>query len=405
MSERKKALLILTGGRGLPDLLVVKYLITHEDIDTIVYITTDIGLPASVYITNFIRNTYKKEVQVLGTVDAYEENNIKERCEEALKIDLDAEWIIHSTSAPKVIGIYGHDIARKYGIPYWILDTHGRQVWSLIKGSNVKDENLFTVSCKEYMAAYGRNCVTAKGDPYQNRIYTMFPVAQIMVDHLQETLIFIRGLRKEQDANDKPLPSLVRKVEIEALPLVQILADKYEIFSSSCPLQEVNEIECTFINKETLDFFKGDWLELYVWKMVKDANFVDDCFWGQKIIVDQKIEKTLPTNEIDVALTYQGKLLMAECKTKASKKIFDSEELDKLYSIANLIGGDLVKQVFITIYPEPAKDSKIRESFESFKRQAEVRHIEVVTGDRVHEIVSILRKMLMRTSTTSSTTK
>src|SRR6266699_1278732 len=54
-------------------------------------------------------------------------------------------------------------------------------------------------------------------------------------------------------------------------------------------------IECSIRDTDTLEFLKGDWLEVYVWKEAINAGFADDCQWGYKIVAE------LPLNELDMA--------------------------------------------------------------------------------------------------------
>ncbi len=374
----KKALLLLTGGRSLPDMLVIKYMRP----DIIMNITTTRGLTTATDFQKFVLTQWNCQMTILDPVDPYNENSIVSRCEEALALAPDADWIIHSTSSPKVIGIYAYDVARKHNIPYWILDTAGKQVVSLIKDRAVDTETLFTANVKEYMGAYGRVCEIPRGAAYQEKTKAWYPVAQALLSDHEATQTLLQGLNKAK--GDKPSHPLTPFVGLKAETLVRSLV-KYAFLTITDKTSE--GLECTIASEEMWQFLKGDWLEFYVWHEAEKASFTDDCQWGQKIVVDQKLAITLPSNELDIALTYQARLLIAECKT--SKKPFDSEDLDKLYSIANLLGGDFVKQVFITSCPRPNGEN---EQFDNFKRQADVRRISIVTGDQLLNVGEMLQR-------------
>src|SRR5579875_2777251 len=144
-----KALLLLTGGRGIPDLLVVKYL--HPDV--ILNLTTTQGLKTAQSLKSFVENHFDCQLEILPTIDPYDEQNIKSACKAALQCYPGAEWIIHFTSSPKVVGIYAHDIAREYNIPYWFLDTDGKQVISLVRenSDDINCDKLYKVTVEEYI--------------------------------------------------------------------------------------------------------------------------------------------------------------------------------------------------------------------------------------------------------------
>ncbi len=394
-----RALLLLTGGRSVPDMLVVKYLSIHWQLDTIVNITTERGLKIAENFRNFVQAQFHHDIKILDTIDPYKEKDIVERCEEALKLEPKAEWIMHCTTSPKVVGIYAHDVARRNGIPYWILDTARKQLVSLVKEYEVDNEELFNASVKEYMGAYERVCEIPRGEAYQERAKSWYPVAMLLLSDHDATQKFLQGLRNA--SNDRPSHPLTPTVAIQAKQLAEKLEDYGFLTITS---SNINEFQCTIKDDEMCKFLSGDWLEFYVWHEAKSASFADDCQWGHKIIVDQKLAATLPSNELDLALTYKGRLLIAECKT--SKKPFgNSEDLDKLYSIANLLGGDFVKQVFITSSPKPDGSSKgLEDQFNNFKRQAEVRRIVVITGDQLQNIGVLLQHEIGADKLTLTTT-
>lgn len=374
--EKKKALLLLTGGRGVPDLLVVK----HIHPDTIFNITTTQGLKDANSLKEFSRSHFYCDIEVLSTVDPFNEEEIRERCLEALRREPDAEWIMHFTSSPKVVGIYAHDIARALGIPLLFLDTAGEQVVSLIKDYPVDTKELFKATVEEYIGAYGRTYEIPKSLDYRQNAESWYPIAQVLAQMPEATQFLLKAVREAPNSGSP----LSRKVNIQAEQLVLQLS---AVGVLDITTRTADTLECTIRDSDTLEFLKGDWLEVYVWHEATEAGFADDCQWGYKIVVDQKIAATLPSNELDLALTYKARLLIAECKT--SKDPFDPFFLDKLYSIANLVGGGYVRQVFVTNCPRPQEKS---DRFDNFSRQAEVRRISVVTGDQLSSIGALLRQ-------------
>ncbi len=359
-------------------MLVVKYLRP----DIVFNITTEKGLKDAQNFKEFALKRFKCKVELLPTIDPYKEQDIKDRCREALRSEPNAEWTMHFTGSPKIVGIYAHDLAREHGIPLWFLDTEGRQVVSLVKDGEVNCEELFKASVQEYMGAYGRTCETAKDQTYRDHAESWHNVAQVLVQMPEATYIVLEALREAQ-RNKIPLtPSIDRRTE----PLLQYLI-AWGVLSIA--EQTSNMLHCTITNIEKRDFLLGDWLEVYVWQEAINAGFADDCQWGYKIPVDQKIAATLPSNELDLALTYRARLLIAECKT--SRDPFDPKFLDKLYAVANLVGGGYVRQVFVTNCPRPQGKN---ERFDNFSRQAEVRRISVITGEQLMNVGTLLQQLI-----------
>ena len=366
--EKKKALLLLTGGRSVPDMLVIKYL--HPD--AAFNITTAQGLKDANNLKEFSRSHFQCDIEVLPTIDPFDEQQIKERCVEVLSREPDAEWIMHFTGSPKVVGIYAHDIARERSIPLLFLDTGGEQVVSLIKDYPIDTKQLFKASVEEYMRAYGRTCEIPKSAIYRRQAESWYNISQVLARQPEMTQILLAGLRGNN--------TLAAKISVQAEPLLQQIASFGALTLTG---RTTDTVECNIRDNDTLEFLKGDWLEVYVWKEAINAGFADDCQWGYKIVAE------LPSNELDMALTYKARLLIAECKT--SRNPFETDHLYKLHSVAELVGGNYVRQVFITNCPRPKTNN---ESFDNFCRQADVRHIFVVTGEQLTDIGPLLKQQI-----------
>lgn len=165
-----KTLLLLTGGRGVPDMLVVKYLRP----DTILNLTTSQGLKTAQNLKSFVESHFHCQMEILPTIDPYNEQDIKDACKAALLRYPEADWVIHFTSSPKIVGIYAHDVAREYNTPYWFLDTDGKQVVSLVRGSDVNNNELYNATVEEYMGSYGRTYEIPKSQTYRKKANSGF---------------------------------------------------------------------------------------------------------------------------------------------------------------------------------------------------------------------------------------
>ncbi len=363
-----KALPLLTGGRGVPDMLVIKYLRP----DIVFNLTTTQGLKAAESLKQFASLEFDVNIEILPAIDPFKENEIKTACKNALIRLPDAEWIIHFTSSPKIVGIYAHEVARDMNIPCWFLDTDGKQVISLVKDTPVDNEGLFKASVKEYIGAYGRTYEIPKSPSYRKEAEGWYPVARELALNPNMAQILLAGVKGNKlltHTVDAKIMPLLRQLEaMDALTIEYIQEENIIYTIKSINMQE---------------FLQGDWLEVYVWYEAVEAGFANDCQWGYKIRAE------LPSNELDLALTYKARLLIAECKTLS--KPFNPELLYKLHSVADLVGGNYVRQIFITNHVKPNDKN---ESFENFSQQAAIRRTCVVTGEQLPEIKEILRQQL-----------
>lgn len=384
----KKALLMLTGGRGVPDMLVIKYLKP----DIIFNLTTETGLRNAENLKKLAEEKFHCYMEILPPIhlssetDVEAEQEIKEACIQALQREPEAEWIMHFTSAPKIVGIYAHDVARDHKIPYWFLETSGKKVVSMVTVSPVNSDTLFKASVEEYMNAYGRVHEETKSEEYRELAESLYPVAQLLIQDSVVTELLLQEVRrasKEQE-EQKDAKLLEISVDRQAEGLIKQLHAS-GIFTDV--KQTAQGLHCTIADFDKREFLKGDWLEVYVWAKAKEASFADDCQWGYKIAAK------LPSNELDLALTYNAQLLVAECKS--GKSPFQVEYLYKLHSIADLVGSNYVQLIFITSIPRPKENDKRNfEKFNNFCQQADVRRIRVITRDELLQIGSILREVM-----------
>jgi len=384
----KKALLMLTGGRGVPDMLVVKYLKP----DIIFNLTTETGLRNAEHLKKLVEEKFHCIMEILPPIhlssetDEEAEQEIKDACNQALQKEPEAEWIMHFTSAPKIVGIYAHDVARDHKIPYWFLETSGKKVVSMVTASPVNCDTLFKASVEEYMNAYGRVHERTKSEKYRELAESLYPVAKLLIQDSIATQLLLQEVRKstkeQEEQKDPQLLEILIKAQAEKL-IQQLYARS--IFTN---IKQTKEgFHCTISDFDHREFLKGDWLEIYVWREAKEAGFADDCQWSYKITAK------LPSNELDLALTYNAQLLVAECKS--GRRPFQVEYLYKLHSIADLVGNNYVQLIFITSIPRPKENDIYNfEMFNNFCQQADVRRIRVVTGDELPQIGSILREVM-----------
>ncbi len=379
-----RALLLLMGGRSLPDMLFVKYMVKNWVPDRIFAITTRRGWDDAEQFKAFSHTHFGCDIEVLDIVDPFDEEQVKARCNEALALSPDTEWVAHFTGSPKAVGIYAYEVMKEHGFPFYFLDTDGQRAISLPSKNTITiyPEELYRATVQEYMGAYGRTGIEHKDNSYHIQAQEWYSIAELFVEDYDATMALLEGVRKTKERHH-----LTPTVSFKAQQLVQKLQD---VGFLTIERQTAEYSECNLLDDQRYKFVAGGWLEVYVWCQLCQENFADDCEWGHIIKRDQTLRRIHVSNELDIAVTYNAKLLIGECKTSA--KPFDSIYLDKLNSIAHLIGMGYVRQVFITNHPRPPEKNK---SFSNFCRQAKVRNILVITGEQLPHIGKLLKQEIM----------
>lgn len=134
--------------------------------------------------------------------------------------------------------------------------------------------------------------------------------------------------------------------------------DKKEYHKLLTKLKELNLIDFTykdegqvviyFNNSEikTLFLKTGTWLEVLVYKIVKEIKEVDDVKSGVLFLWDNDVRNV--KNEIDVLASVKSQLVYISCKDTSK---YDDSTLNELQVYAEQLGGDDVKKVLVATKP------------------------------------------------------
>lgn len=366
----KRALLILIGGRQTPNILTALYLRP----DIIAPVASREAMAAGgewSQVKAELASICPDGLQEPQTVDAFDIEEIRQSCEKAAAAFPDAEWFFNLTCASKIMGFGALEIARKINASAWYL-TDKRRVVTLCGSAPAGD--LFKISVKSYFAGFGRDCVFQLAPSEK-----LFDFAAYLANSSDKAMRFRDSLRASGFSGNKKGQTKTAILTSQA----GFVADFCQRAKNAELVADFRRVgsafEITAVGCELWNFFNGDWLEYFVYSAAKDAR----CFDDQKFGV--KIPGETGENELDLAATVTGSLLLAECKTE---KDFNSDHLDKLSSISNLVGGNYVSRVFISSCVVKEYQEK---SFESFCGQAQARRIVVVTGAELKNLKRIFQ--------------
>ena len=371
-----RALLMLTGGRGIPDLLAVKHL--RPDITFV--ITTEQGLASAKHLKNLVKLRFGCELEIMPTIPPFNQESIKEACFQVLGRYPNAEWIMNITSAPKIVSIFAMDVAREKNIVCWFLNTNDGEVISLAKSIPIQHEAIFNIQVEEYMDAYQRQYKKRGTTEYREKAEAWFAAAQLLAQDPNLTHLFLRKFRTAMQGK-RQNESISLRFNIQAKSFIQQLAECRPLLVKITK-EETETIECMIYGGDARKFLEGDWLEIFVWKAVEQTGFAEDWQWGYQVY-NGKDEY-----ELDSALTSRAILLIGECKTEDDPFTRHSDSLDTLDANARLLGSPYVSKFFITNHPNPTS----LKSYESFHQQATQKKIRIINADELLNIGEILKQ-------------
>jgi len=388
---RKKALLVVAGGRGVPDVLPLLYLQPK----LVLSITSKEGWDGEKPYFDIATGLPDVEVKPLQNVDAYDLDKCMKACRKLCKpySDTEWEWTFTITSAPKVLAIAAYEVAKEMGIPCWHIDSQGERIVSLVKKKRVNKQRFFHLSFDEYVGIQGRTCEEKSGptSDYRERALEWTEIAEEMALS-QDTTRLTPILYTSKKNSDKvgiinvPIPL----GDLEKSPLVKFLVDRGMLYRTNIGTY-------CFASTNSAQFIgTGDWLEVYVFHRARLARFADDCHWAYSIIKDMptldsdNTKRTKLYLEIDVAVMYHAQLVIAECKAVDKPFKGDNKFLRDIDAVADLLGRTYVGKVFVT------NQLGEGQSYETFRRHAEDRNIIVVTKEELNDIGNILRTAATR---------
>ncbi|MGH9958283.1 MAG: Card1-like endonuclease domain-containing protein, partial [Pyrinomonadaceae bacterium] len=322
-NDLRTALLILVGGRQMPNFLTAQFL----QPDIIAPVASHEAMRAGQAwskLESALRQMGKTVLEP-EVVDAFDLQEIREACVRSLRKSPEAKWVFNVTCATTVMSIAAYEVAKENRLACWYLDTDTQRV-TVLSGSP-PDGRLFRVSVADYMRIYGRAVVQNSGESPDAAIIQL--VSELAREASQTTR-FQKNLVKAT-AGQRVRERLETPIEMDAPD------DSSRRFLSAAQdaklikgLEYVSSNKARFVllGKESLDFLNGGWLELHVWLTAKETGrFADD-----EICYSFKIPADGQENQIDFAVTHAGALLIAECKSEEHP--FKGSYLDKLSAIA-----------------------------------------------------------------------
>jgi hypothetical protein len=378
---KKKALLIVSGGRGTPDVLTL--LCVRPQL--IVILTSEEGWGDETTFRE-IAQTLTGVEEILPTiqVSSYKLDLIKATCLEACRPYLtDYEWAFSIGSCPKIMGIGAYEAAKEMDVPCIYMDTGHEKIVSLVKDIEVPSDDFFHMELEAYLQIFGRKPEKQSADVIQYRtvVGQWGHIARIMALS-SATPTFSRYMLNKKIGDEVTFP-------VES-PELSLLLNQLENVGVIKTTRQGTTRRCQFTSPTAAQFLgTGDWLEVFVWNEAKQEKFAYDSQWGYKLQsqvspTDQNQSKG--NNEFDGLFMYQAQLLIVECKAEADPFKGEKHHLDFLNSKSEMLGRTYTTKIFVT------NASKSLASYTDFEKRARLRKIVVVTAENLADVGKILKK-------------
>ncbi len=360
----EKGLLILFGGRAMPNMLTI----LHEKPDLIVPIISqdikDEVLLLKDAVTELFKDaedTASPKWDTTSVVNAFKLEEVRATCIAVVKRYPGFEWIFNITAATKIMSLGAYAAASELvskgeSIRCWYLDTAHNDVVSLI--GEKRGSDIFKICVDKYVIS----CYCSITDGHFENYRTTFedswlPFAQQMGKNSPQTqrLKQLLKLLAKLDKAGNKLPSKNHDtyyvLEDLSDDLYNLLAIAHEVGILSQLKRQDNR--CSFVlDYVQYQFLNGIWLEVYIWDEVRKMKDFDSCQWNKSIQDTYK-----RTNQFDVALTYNAQLILVECKT--GRDAFASDTFHTFESIGNALGNKFTTKIIVTA-SDPTKDDERR---------------------------------------------
>lgn len=374
------ALLVLIGGRQVPNVLTAQFLRP----EIIVPIASTEALQkdeAWERVRPALLELCPQGLQEPREVGAFDLAAVRAACMSAIAQYPQAHWVFNITCSTTVMSIGAYEVGRDHGADVWYLDTRAAQVIPLV--GRPPDGNPYVITVHDYLRVYNR---TAHPAPSPAEAHVI--LAGDLAKEPDEAIAFRERLRACGASAHYEAPRVLRlrnlssqMVEWCAQATRAGFVDRLQLTPSGCDLYQVDGYFWKFID--------GDWLEIFAWDAARRANCFHDYCFNVRI---PTLKPAVAKNEIDLAATSFASLLIAECKTE--DRPFLTSHLDQLRAVTSMIGGSFVGAFFITARSEKALErvEGRRAAFAQFLSQAHARQIVVVTGEKLGDLSATLAR-------------
>jgi len=136
-----------------------------------------------------------------------------------------------------------------------------------------------------------------------------------------------------------------------------------------------------FAHPEAARYFRGGWLEEYVWLKLRSLKPNDSAI---NLRIETAGEKT--DNELDAAIVHRNRLLIVECKAKRFGRdpAKDSDHIYKLAQLARQVGGLMGRGLLLSARPVS----------DELRGRARDHQVDILAAEQVKDLVAYLKRWM-----------
>lgn len=141
------------------------------------------------------------------------------------------------------------------------------------------------------------------------------------------------------------------------------------------------DAEIVFSHPEAAHYFRGGWLEEYVWLKLRSLKPADSAI---NLRIETAGEKT--DNEFDAVIVHRNRLLIVECKAKRFGRDpgKDSDHIYKLAQLARQVGGIMGRGLLFSARPVS----------EELRGRARDNQVDVLAAEQAKDLVPYLKRWM-----------
>lgn len=141
------------------------------------------------------------------------------------------------------------------------------------------------------------------------------------------------------------------------------------------------DTDIVFAHTEAARYFRGGWLEEYVWLKLRSLKPSDSAINLRIETVGKKTD-----NELDAAIVHRNRLLIVECKSKRFGRDHakDSDHIYKLAQLARQVGGIMSRGLLLSARPVS----------DELRGRAKDSQVDILAAEQVKDLVPYLRRWM-----------
>lgn len=276
-----------------------------------------------------------------------------------------SETIVNISGGSKLMSLVVYKASKKYSMESIFIDLDNEEMLRLTNREIIRlDADFINLEVKDFIASTGGKIISDSTELFSDI------KAQQYVDYIVKNYEMWNDLKKIiRDSNiiihnkfmmDTATISLDNLGEYQRRKLKGFLNRLKELNLIHISRVNRNKIIVKFKNIEakTLLFKTGTWLEVLVYRILREMKEINDVKSGVLFLWDDEVNSV--KNEVDVVAICRSRLIYVSCKDTEK---YDEDTLNELNVYAEKLGGEDAKKILVAT-KESYKKSVVRRAEE-----------------------------------------